>query len=582
MKQGIALKNICFVVTSPFTVNGFLVNHLRALSQDRVVTLCTNLNLYPLSPDLKKLQLRIINVPLERKAAPLKDLATLWALYCIFRKNRFDAVHSITPKAGLLGMMAAFLARVPSRFHTFTGQVWATSEGLKRAFYKSMDTLIAGFSSKVFADSPSQIQLLIREGVVSKDEISLLGAGSISGVDLERFRFDAQVRKDIRKQYGAQDSTCVFLFVGRLCKDKGVLDLIRAYALSLKQQVNQDSALWIVGPDEENIRSQAKELPDIPWEQVRWIGPSFEPERYMTSADVLVLPSYREGFGSVIIEAAACSLPTLAYRIDGVIDAVDDLKTGVLSKTGDITELSLNMQKFANDPIYRQRLGEQASKRAHEHFSSQTITLAWIDFYAQEKVHIKCKFIYSCSKRFFDLFLAVIAGAILILPMLLVAIAIKLTSAGPVLYWSQRVGKNNRLFLMPKFRSMKIGTPALATHLLTNPTAHLTPIGHFLRKTSLDELPQLWCIFNGDMSFVGPRPALFNQEDLIALRNECGVECLVPGLTGWAQVNGRDEITIPEKVKLDAQYLDNRSFLLDLKILWITFMKVIRHENVSH
>jgi O-antigen biosynthesis protein WbqP len=218
----------------------------------------------------------------------------------------------------------------------------------------------------------------------------------------------------------------------------------------------------------------------------------------------------------------------------------------------------------------------------HEHFSSEVITQAWVDFYEQGKVHIKSKFIYACSKRFFDLLLAVMAGFILILPMLLAAIAIKLTSAGPVLYCSKRVGKDNRLFLMPKFRSMKIGTPALATHLLTNPAAHLTPIGHFLRKTSLDELPQLWCILNGDMSFVGPRPALFNQEDLIALRNECGVESLVPGLTGWAQVNGRDEIAIPEKVKLDTQYLENRSFLLDLKILWMTFMKVIRHENVSH
>jgi lipopolysaccharide/colanic/teichoic acid biosynthesis glycosyltransferase len=582
MNQQAALQNICFVVTSPFTVNGFLANHLKALSADRSVTLCTNLNLYPLSPELKKLQLRIINVPLERKFSPAKDLAAIWTLYWIFRKNRFDAVHSITPKAGLLGMMAAFLAQVPSRFHTFTGQVWAKTAGLKRSFYKSIDRLIAVLALKVFADSSSQIQLLVREKVVSQEGISLLGAGSISGVDLDRFKPDPQVRTQIRKQYGAQDSTCVFLFVGRLCKDKGVLDLIQAYAMSLKQQANQDSALWIVGPDEENIRSQAEGLPNIPWLQIHWIGASFEPERFMTSADVLILPSYREGFGSVIIEAAACSLPTLAYRIDGVIDAVDDGRTGILSKAGDVEELSLNMKKLVNDPIYRQSLGEQASKRVHELFSSTAITQAWVDFYEQEKVNSNSKFLYSCCKRLFDLALSILAGLVLILPMLLVAIAIKFTSSGPVLYWSQRVGKDNELFLMPKFRSMKIGTPALATHLLSNPMAHLTPIGHFLRKTSLDELPQLWCILAGSMSFVGPRPALFNQDDLIALRNEYGVESLVPGLTGWAQVNGRDEIAIPEKVKLDAQYLKKRSLLLDLKILWMTLKKVIRHENVSH
>jgi lipopolysaccharide/colanic/teichoic acid biosynthesis glycosyltransferase len=582
MKQGAALNNICFVVTSPFTVNGFLVNHLKALSRNRRVTLCTNLDLYPLSPELKQLQLRIIDIPLERKVSFLNDLATLWTLYWIFRQNRFDSVHSITPKAGLLGMTAALFAQVPLRFHTFTGQIWVTSKGLKRSFYKRVDTLIALLTSKVFADSASQIQLLIKEGIVSKDEISLLGTGSISGVDLERFKIDSQVRTQIRKQYGAQDSTCVFLFVGRLCKDKGVLDLILAYAFLFKQQSNQDSALWIVGPDEEDIRSQAEKLPDIPWQQIRWMGASFEPELFMTSADVLMLPSYREGFGSVIIEAAACSLPALAYQIDGVIDAVDDLGTGILSKTGDITALSLNMQKLIHDPTYRQRLGKQASERAHEHFSSKAITQAWVDFYEHEKVTSNTKFLYSCSKRVFDLLLAVIAGLILMLPMLLVAIVIKLTSSGPVLYWAQRVGKDNRLFMMPKFRSMKIGTPVLATHLLENPTAHLTPIGLFLRKSSLDELPQLWCILTGSMSFVGPRPALFNQEDLIALRNEYGVDTLVPGLTGWAQVNGRDEIAIHEKVKLDAQYLENRSLLLDLKILWMTFMKVIRHENISH
>jgi glycosyltransferase involved in cell wall biosynthesis len=582
MKQKVALQNICFVVTSPFTFNGFLVNHIKALSCDRKVTLCTNLDLYPLSPDLMQLQLHIINVPLERKASPIKDLVALWTLYWIFRKNRFDAVHSITPKAGLLGMMAAFLAQVPSRFHTFTGQVWVTSDGLKQSFYKAIDRLIAMLASKVFADSSSQIKLLIREQIVSKDGISLLGAGSISGVDLGRFKPNPQVRAQVRKQYGAQASTCVFLFVGRLCKDKGVLDLVQAYAFLLKQQGSQDSALWIVGPDEENIRSQAESLPNIPWQHIHWIGASFEPERFMTSADVLMLPSYREGFGSVIIEAAACSLPTLAYRIDGVIDAVDDGRTGILSKAGNVEELSLNMKKLVNDPMYRQSLGEQASKRVHEYFSSRAITQAWINLYSQEKVHFNGKFFYSLCKRLFDLALAILAGILLFVPILLVAMAIKLTSSGPVFYWSQRVGKNNQLFAMPKFRSMKIGTPALATHLLSNPQAHLTPIGHFLRKTSLDELPQLWCIFNGSMSFVGPRPALFNQDDLIALRNEYGVEFLVPGLTGWSQVNGRDEIANPEKVKLDAQYLEKRSLLLDLKILCMTFVKVIRRENISH
>ena len=185
-------------------------------------------------------------------------------------------------------------------------------------------------------------------------------------------------------------------------------------------------------------------------------------------------------------------------------------------------------------------------------------------------------------KRLFDLALALVAAAILALPILLVALAVRLTSLGPALYWSDRVGRNNRIFKMPKFRSMRIDTPAVATHLLQDPGEWLTPIGSFLRKSSLDELPQLWSILKGDMSFVGPRPALFNQEDLIALRTEKGVHELVPGLTGWAQVNGRDELPIPQKVQLDTEYLQRRSFVFDVKILWMTAIKVLVRDGVTH
>lgn len=185
-------------------------------------------------------------------------------------------------------------------------------------------------------------------------------------------------------------------------------------------------------------------------------------------------------------------------------------------------------------------------------------------------------------KRFFDLVLSLFALLILLIPILLVTVAVKLTSKGPALYWSDRVGVNNVLFRMPKFRSMRIGTPAVATHLLLDPSKYLTPIGNFLRKSSLDELPQLWSIIAGDMSFVGPRPALFNQADLIELRTEQGVHLIRPGLTGWAQVNGRDELPIPVKVGYDAFYAKNMSVLFDIKILFLTALKVIKRDGVSH
>jgi len=185
-------------------------------------------------------------------------------------------------------------------------------------------------------------------------------------------------------------------------------------------------------------------------------------------------------------------------------------------------------------------------------------------------------------KRLLDLCLVLFTLALLILPIVVVAVMVRMTSKGPILYWSDRIGRYNKIFKMPKFRTMRVDTPAVATHLLPDPKQFLTPIGSFLRKSSLDELPQLLSIIIGDMSFVGPRPALFNQDDLIALRTQYGVDKLVPGLTGWAQINGRDELPIPDKVKLDVDYMNNQSFCLDIKILLLTFLKVLRRDGIQH
>jgi O-antigen biosynthesis protein WbqP len=185
-------------------------------------------------------------------------------------------------------------------------------------------------------------------------------------------------------------------------------------------------------------------------------------------------------------------------------------------------------------------------------------------------------------KRISDSLLVVIVIILLLIPIILIAIAVRITSKGSILYWSDRIGKNNKIFKMPKFRSMEIGTPAVATHLLDNPDSFLSPIGSFLRHSSLDELPQLFSVLKGDMSFVGPRPALYNQDDLIDLRTDKGVDKLLPGITGWAQVNGRDELSIPDKVTLDTEYLNRQSFWFDMKILWMTFLKVVKRDGVSH
>ena len=185
-------------------------------------------------------------------------------------------------------------------------------------------------------------------------------------------------------------------------------------------------------------------------------------------------------------------------------------------------------------------------------------------------------------KSILDRLLSMILIILLLIPVFVVGTLVRITSKGDILYWSDRIGKNNKIFKMPKFRSMLTDTPAVATHLLNNPNSYLSPIGGFLRLSSLDEIPQLFSVLKGDMSFVGPRPALFNQEDLIALREEKGVDKLLPGITGWAQVNGRDELSIPDKVALDIEYLNRQSFWFDMKILWMTFLKVMSRDGVSH
>jgi lipopolysaccharide/colanic/teichoic acid biosynthesis glycosyltransferase len=572
------MSSICFVVTTPFTANGFLLEHLKELSKIHQVSLCMNLGLYESSPRLASYGITIIDVPLQRKISFISDFKALGVLYKVFRLNRFDSIHSLTPKAGLLAMTAAFISGTPNRFHTFTGQVWVNYQGLSRALFKRIDWLIAQFATKVFADSPSQIEYLINQGICKATEISILGPGSISGVDLSRFKPNPRSRESVRIEYGVDSSTCVFLFVGRLCTDKGVLDLIQAYTSVAKH--HQSVALWIVGPDEEQIQHHASLMTDLLTKNIAWIGPTFSPEIYMAAADILILPSYREGFGSVIIEAAACGLPAIAYRIDGVIDALTDKKTGLLCSLGNIDELQNAMILLLVDKTYRMQLGEKAHQNTITTFSSYLVTEAWCHFYSQVKTREVIQ--RARKKRYLDILLAIVALIILALPILVVTLFVFFSSGRPVLYWSKRVGKDNQIFEMPKFRTMRKDTPALATHLLVDPHSCLTLGGGFLRKTSLDELPQLWSILKGSMSFVGPRPALFNQIDLIEMRTNLGLQVLVPGLTGWAQVNGRDELDLVDKVKYDAQYIQKQSTLFDFYIMWLTLLKVVRREDVSH
>lgn len=375
------VPTLMFVVTTPFAINAFLSSHITALSKKFRIILCTNIDAYKLAPVLLN-YVEVHHIPFSRRVSFGADLKSLLKLTVLVLKVRPTVIHSITPKAGLLAMMAGFIARVPNRWHTFTGQVWATKQGFIRYALKAFDRLIVMFASKVFADSASQCRLLRDERVVRERQIRVLGSGSIAGVDINKFCADTLHRGQLRQQMGTDDDACVFLFVGRLTKDKGMFDLIRSFIELSTTVCNIE--LWVVGPDEEGLLQTLKKLAEGCRAPIRWSDATPTPEHFMAAADVLLLPSYREGFGSVVIEGAACGIPAIAYRIDGVVDAVADGISGLLVELGKTTAFVSSMRRLAIDKELRMRLGHQARERAVRDFSSEGVTNAWLDFYCSQ------------------------------------------------------------------------------------------------------------------------------------------------------------------------------------------------------
>ncbi len=357
------------------TINAFLLEPIKKLSSYYDVYIAINGRSEDISAYLDNVT--ILTVPIERKVAPFHDLIALFHLIKIFRQYKFRGVHSVTPKAGLLAMIAAFFSRVPRRVHIFTGQVWVTRTGLSRWVLKLMDRIISKLATNILVDSASQRQFLLNEDVVNLAKSSVLAQGSISGVDTVRFKPNENIRLKMRQQFSIKNEETVYLFIGRLNRDKGVLDLASAFA-SLPV-VN--SHLLIVGPDEGDIRLEMESLLSNCIERVTFVGFSNQPEDYMAAADILCLPSYREGFGSVIIEAAAVGLPAIGSKIYGVEDAIAEEQTGLLFDAGNREELITCMMRISTDKGLCKRLGTNARKRALEDFSSERLASAWLNYY---------------------------------------------------------------------------------------------------------------------------------------------------------------------------------------------------------
>ena len=363
-------KKVCWVVTSLLIVKFFLMPHLAALSREYEVTLIVHVDDREFLESLE-LPVRVISVNIARKVAPWQDIKALWRLIRIFSAQRFDLVHSISPKGGLLGMLAAWITGVPIRIHTFQGEVWANRRGLWRAILRSLDKLVAGIATQLTVVSHSERQFLMDERIIASEKSVVLANGSICGVDTARFHPDAAMRGNVRRENGIPDDSAVILFLGRLNRDKGVIDLARSFAAIAATL--PDAILLLVGPEEEQILKEVRRICAGYDERVKTVGFTRHPENYMAAADVLCLPSYREGFGLVVIEAAATGVPAVCSRIYGITDAVEEGKTGLLFPAGDVAALTQALLTLLEDRELRQQMGETARVRALELFPSQRI-----------------------------------------------------------------------------------------------------------------------------------------------------------------------------------------------------------------
>ncbi|MEC4747379.1 glycosyltransferase [Methylomicrobium sp. Wu6] len=373
------MKKLCFVATIPAVIQAFMKDAIRAASPRGW---STDVISSPQGAELlQNLNARFIPLAIERKISPSRDILALVQLFGWFRRERYDLVHSIMPKTGLLTMLAARIAGVPRRLHTFTGQVWATKQGWKRRFLKMFDKLIVVLATHILVDSPSQRDFLVAEGILRENQGIVLGQGSICGVDGEIFKPDAEVRERIRTQLDIGLSQPVILFLGRLNRDKGMLDLASAFVEIARKHA--DAVLVLVGAEEDVPYARIQEICGEYRTRLRRVSYTPNPEHYMAMADIFCLPSYREGFGQVIMEAAAAGIPAVATKIYGITDAVADQETGILYPAGNVEALILSLSRLIENSDYRRRLGNAAQARALSRFSSRQIIDETMSLYSQ-------------------------------------------------------------------------------------------------------------------------------------------------------------------------------------------------------
>jgi lipopolysaccharide/colanic/teichoic acid biosynthesis glycosyltransferase/glycosyltransferase involved in cell wall biosynthesis len=528
-------------------------------------------------------------IPMEREVCIGKDAISLWRLWRLFRRTRPDLVVSGTPKAGLLGTLAAQMARVQHVVYTSHGLRMETASGSKRRILWLTTWLSCHAADRVLCVSRSLMQRFIDLGLISPDRIRVVGPGTSNGVDVERWHStpaaEAEGRRT-RAMLGIPETALLIGFVGRLVRDKGVMELYAAF--SRLRSVHPNLRLLLVGDFEKGDPVPAELRQQLKTDHAVTIT-GFVPDTapYYWAMDVLALPTYREGFPGVPLEAQAASVPVVTTAATGAIDAIVDGVTGIRVPAGDVGALTAALGRLLGDAALRMRMGESGSKWVQETFEQQAVWRSLLTEYRSilepaprlgRHPRPARQNPGRWTKSVLDRGLAALALLLSAPVWVGVAVAIRLSMGSPVFFRQVRPGLKGRGFTLLKFRTMREARDT-AGRLLPD-AARLTGVGRLIRSLSLDELPQLWNVLRGEMSLVGPRPLLMEYLERYTPEQSRRHEVL-PGITGWAQVNGRNSLGWEAKFRLDLWYVDHWSLGLDRKILWLTLLKVIRQEGIS-
>ena len=520
-------------------------------------------------------------VPMTRRISPLSDIVAITRLFRLFRRERPQIVHTHTPKANLVAGIAACLARVPCRIVHLHGLPHSTAAGLARTILRWSTRVPCMLATEVLAVSQSVAGMAVNESLCAASRIKVLGNGSANGVDMNRFCPDAVAsRLKRRALLGLSETDLVVGFAGRLVRDKGVTELLAAW-----ERIRDEfptASLVIAGQPEQRDALPLSVLQGLQADpRVKLLGQFLDMPGFYACLDVFALPTYREGLPTVILESAAMAVPAVASDCVGCVDAVENGVTGILVPPGDSTALADAIRSYLNNPDLRRQHGLNARTRILRDFRSETVWQAMLEEYRRTTRPGSPPRRLSWatfSKRSIDIALSFV-GLVLLSPLIaILAMIVRLSLGRPVFFRQVRPGLNERPFQLIKFRSMRDTFDRDGRPLPDS--ERLTSLGRFLRKSSLDELPELWNVLKGDMSLVGPRPLLTHYlglYDAVQRRRHAAK----PGITGWAQVCGRNTLNWDERLRLDVWYVDHQSFLLDLQILWRTVAVVLQAEGIT-